>query len=235
MQLTHLLAAGLSTALVSAKATNSRRTVACDFGTTADSGATCESFASSWGMSVNDLKDLNPGITCPNLDINDSYCVIGTVTKDPAATTFKTSTTKQASPTTKQASPTTTKAPSTTTETSGNTPQMPGLAEDCDGFHKIASGDQCDNVANRYGISVDQFRSWNSEVNDSMYLSFQTLQPLTCILHRMLKSLARLLRLRSRFPQASDAWYRRYLHVLPPGWGPGQLLVNLHRCRTFVR
>jgi LysM repeat protein len=232
MQLTHLFAAGLSTALVSAKATNSRRTVACDFSTTADNGATCESFASSWGMSVNDLKDLNPGIKCPNLDTNDLYCVIGTVTKDPAATTFKTSTTKKASPTTKEPSPTTTKAPATTTEASANTPQMPGLAEDCDGFHKIASGDQCDNIANRYGISVDQFQSWNSEVNDSMYFSFQQQFEIDMYPLRMHKPLARLLRLRPRFPQAPDARHCRRLQGLSPGRRRGQLLVDLQRGGT---
>lgn len=168
MQLTHLLAAGLVPGLVSARAAHSRRAVDCDFSTTADSGATCESFAGSWGLSVDDLQKLNPGISCPDLDTSKSYCVIGTVNDDspatttqPPVTTLKTSTTTKASSTTQASVTTSQAAPS-------NSPAMPGLADDCDGFYKVASGDQCDTIAKKFGISDAQFKSWNSEINDGM-------------------------------------------------------------------
>ncbi|KAA8649671.1 hypothetical protein EYZ11_013425 [Aspergillus tanneri] len=129
----------------------SRRAVECDFFTTADVGATCSSFANSWGLSVDALQQLNPGITCPNLDTSKSYCVIGTVTDDPPSTTRATTTT------------TTEPAPS-------NSPTMPGIAKNCDGFYKVSSGDQCDTIATKHGISVAHFRSWNSEINDDYYV-----------------------------------------------------------------
>ncbi|KAK8036237.1 hypothetical protein PG993_008851 [Apiospora rasikravindrae] len=148
MQLSHMLAAGLVPGLVSAA-------VECDFATSADSGATCASFASSWGLSVKDLKDLNPGITCPGLDTSKSYCVIGTVTDAPPATTAAPTTTFK----------TTTKAPAPTSDPS-NSPKMPGLAGNCDRFYKVSSGDSCDVIAKKNGISTTQFKSWNSEIDD---------------------------------------------------------------------
>lgn len=48
---------------------------------------------------------------------------------------------------------------------------MPGLAANCDNFHKITSGDQCDVIETKYGISDAQFKSWNSEINAGMYSS----------------------------------------------------------------
>lgn len=148
MQLTHMITAGLVPGLVSAA-------VECDFATSADSGATCESFAGSWGLSVTDLQNLNPGISCPSLDTSKSYCVIGTVTDAPPATTAPTTTFK-----------TTTKAPSPTAEPS-NSPQMPGVAGNCDRFYKVSSGDSCDAIAQKNGISSAQFKSWNSKIDDS--------------------------------------------------------------------
>lgn len=73
MQLRYLLAAGVFPRIISAKGAHSRRAVDCQFSTTADSGATCESFASAWGLSVDTLESLNPGISCPSLDTSKSY------------------------------------------------------------------------------------------------------------------------------------------------------------------
>ncbi|KAK8074331.1 hypothetical protein PG994_005230 [Apiospora phragmitis] len=164
-----MLAAGLAPALVSAA-------VECDFATTADSGTTCASFASSWGLSVQDLQNLNPGISCPGLDASKSYCVIGTVTDAPPATTT----------TTFKTTNTTTKAP-TPTSAPSNSPKMPGLAENCDRFHKVSSGDSCDAIAKKNGISTAQFQSWNSEIDDSTYLTLPN-QPLTSMPGMILKS-----------------------------------------------
>jgi LysM repeat protein len=48
---------------------------------------------------------------------------------------------------------------------------MPGIADNCDGFYKVLSGDQCGTIATKHGISEAQFKSWNSQVNDSTPLS----------------------------------------------------------------
>lgn len=64
----------------------------------------------------------------------------------------------------------TTTSPGEPEPTSGGpSPQMPGLDANCDNFHKIASGDQCDVIETKYGISDNQFKSWNSEINAGMY------------------------------------------------------------------
>ncbi|KAJ5759970.1 hypothetical protein N7520_007126 [Penicillium odoratum] len=87
------------------------------------------------GLSVENLQQLNPGITCPNLDSSKSYCVVGTATDDPPSTTSTTKTTTSATP---------------TEVTPSNSPTMPGIAENCDGFHEVLSGDQCNTIATQY-------------------------------------------------------------------------------------
>lgn len=171
MQLKHLLIIVLAPGLVSAAALHLRREVSCDFSTTADAGATCESFADTWGLSVDDLKKLNPAIACPDLDTSKSYCVIGTVTEDPETTSASTSTTiTSTSSSTSTVTTTTTQPPTSTTSkpTSTNEPQMPGIADNCDAFYKVKSGDQCDTIAKANSITEDQLKSWNDEINDSM-------------------------------------------------------------------
>lgn len=159
--------------MVSARAL-SPRAVDCAFATTADAGATCESFAASWGQSVDELKKLNPGITCPNLDTSKTYCVIGTVTADPTSsspsssfsstsTTLKTTTTTTKVSTT--SSSTSTSSSTTAAPAPSNSPAMPGLAANCDGFYKVASGDSCDTIASKNGITTTQFKTWNTEIN----------------------------------------------------------------------
>lgn len=175
MQLKHLLTTGLAPGLVSAAALHLRREVNCDFSTTADAGATCESFADTWGLSVDDLKKLNPAIACPDIDTSKSYCVIGTVTEDPETTstsTTITSTSSSSSTSTSTVTTTTTQLPTSTTSkrTPTNEPQMPGIADNCDAFYKVKSGDQCDTIAKANSITEDQLKSWNDEINDSMSL-----------------------------------------------------------------
>ncbi|KAL4860365.1 hypothetical protein BDV12DRAFT_209781 [Aspergillus spectabilis] len=70
-------------------------------------------------------RDLNPDITCPNLDTSKSCCMRDT-----------------------------------------QPPIMPDIAQNCDGFYKVSSGDQCDTIAQRHDITTAQLRSWNSEIND---------------------------------------------------------------------
>ncbi|KAJ5591397.1 hypothetical protein N7450_005369 [Penicillium hetheringtonii] len=137
------------------------RAVECDFATAPDSGATCASFASSWGLSVADLQKLNPGITCPKLDASKSYCVIGTATDEPSST----STTTSKTTTTTTTSKTTTSKTTTTQPAASHEPTMPGIVSNCDGFYQVASGDQCDTIAAKYGISEAQFKSWNTQVD----------------------------------------------------------------------
>ncbi|KAI6362067.1 hypothetical protein MCOR25_006302 [Pyricularia grisea] len=56
---------------------------------------------------------------------------------------------------------------STATATAPATPSptMPGLAPDCDGFHKLVDGENCFGIASKYGITMDQLYTWNTIVN----------------------------------------------------------------------
>ncbi|KAJ5872411.1 uncharacterized protein N7529_004764 [Penicillium soppii] len=78
---------GLVPQLVSAAAV-------CKFSTAVSSSDTCSSFASFRGSTLADFQALNPGVSCPTLTAGQSYCVIGTVTADPANTTKAATTTK---------------------------------------------------------------------------------------------------------------------------------------------
>lgn len=152
-----------------------RRGVECFFDLAAESGDTCEILASGWGISVEEFININPGVTCPDLEAGKSYCVVGEYTPDepttpttepqpPAITTTAPpiTTTSAQPPTTLQTTTTTTSAADP-----GVSPIMPGAADNCNRYHMIQSGDTCDAVASKNGITVSQLKSWNTEINDS--------------------------------------------------------------------
>ncbi|KLU86294.1 hypothetical protein MAPG_05309 [Magnaporthiopsis poae ATCC 64411] len=143
-------------------APHGRRGVQCYFEIQAQSGDTCESVAASWGLSADAFTKINPGVSCPTLETGKAYCVIGEWTPDPQPTTTASSTTTTSGTSTRPTTTPTTTAPSPT-----NTPQMPGIVANCNRFYKVQSGDGCDVVAQKNGITVSQLRSWNTEINDS--------------------------------------------------------------------
>ncbi|PWY82543.1 LysM domain-containing protein [Aspergillus eucalypticola CBS 122712] len=146
MQLKYLTIAGLAPGLSCAL---SKRTIECSFTTDVSKGDTCDSFADG-------LQQLNPGITCPDLDTTKSYCVNGTVSDD-APSTMST-TTMSATTTAKSSVPTPTTITTTTAAVPTNSPAMPGIVDNCDEFYKVSFGDHCDTIAET---------CWNSEINDS--------------------------------------------------------------------
>lgn len=60
--------------------------------------------------------------------------------------------------------PTTTSKPTTTTGNgiSTPTPTQPGMTPNCDKFHFVATGDNCENIAKAAGITTAQFIAWNT-------------------------------------------------------------------------
>ncbi|RJE19225.1 LysM domain protein [Aspergillus sclerotialis] len=155
------IALGLLPQLLAARSIGHvRRSVECSFSTAANSGDTCESFASDWGISVDTLKSLNPDLDCDNFDESVNYCVMGTVTSGDNSTTTSSTT-----------APSITKATTstnslTTTTSNPHSPTQPGLAENCDKFHKVISGDQCGTIEAQYGITGAQFSKWNPYIDD---------------------------------------------------------------------
>lgn len=131
--------------------------VTCNFSTAASAGDTCQSFASNWGLTLSGFQDLNPGVPCPNLVAGQEYCVIGTVT----TVTTTTTTPPATSP------PATTSTPPTTSTTSSlpNTPTQPGLVANCNKFYRVSSGDTCEVIEAKYGISPAQLLSWNPSIS----------------------------------------------------------------------
>lgn len=144
-----ILVLGLLPDLLAARSVRyTRRGVECSYSSTPSASDDCDSFAASWGITTANLKELNPGINCGNLDTSREYCVIGEVTNDPEPTTT-TTTSKQPEPT-----------------DDGHSPTQEGIAKDCDKYHKIVSGDQCDSIESKYQISHSQFSKWNPAINE---------------------------------------------------------------------
>ncbi|KAL8333673.1 hypothetical protein RB593_003386 [Gaeumannomyces tritici] len=153
-----------------------RRSVQCYFELPADSGTTCTSMASSWGISADGFAKINPGTTCSSLEAGKTYCVIGEWTPDttaPPATTPSTTKMSTAAPSTTTTSTTTQPTTKTTSPaTASNSPQMPGVATNCNRFYKIQSNDHCDSVAQKNGISTAQLRSWNTASCSNLWLNY---------------------------------------------------------------
>ncbi|KAH7239551.1 hypothetical protein BKA59DRAFT_532470 [Fusarium tricinctum] len=171
-----------------------RRAVDCSFHYSPDSGATCSTFAEAWGISEDDLKALNPGIKCPNVDIEGSYCVIGSVTDgndDPLPTAVSpksivpasTKVTSGIKITATLVKPTVTQQPSATKQPSGNgiktldaiqegmangikTPEaiQEGMVSNCNKWHFIGEKTTCQGIINYNKISLADFIKWNPAV-----------------------------------------------------------------------
>jgi hypothetical protein len=181
MHFSRLLTVGLLPQLPYALHIPVRRGVDCGFSITASNGATCESLASSWGLDLDTLKALNPGIRCPNIDTNGFYCVVGTVTDDdlsPArpSSTAPVSTKAQPSSTKAVVKPTTlTKATTTAkpspTKPSGNGVETPspiqdGMVGNCNKFHPVRSTTTCKGILDYNKISLNDFVKWNPDVKE---------------------------------------------------------------------
>ncbi|KAK4125354.1 carbohydrate-binding module family 50 protein [Parathielavia appendiculata] len=128
-----------------------RRGVDCLCYETAGSGVTCETIARAWGLTVDGFEKLNPGFTCPDLEVNKPYCVMGTVTPDPSSTTTITS--RTASTTTSTSTPSNTATPS---------PVQDGMVANRNRFHFVQQGHTCATIATLYSISSDCTGLWAS-------------------------------------------------------------------------
>ena len=159
----YLVVLGFMPALLMSRGLPMRRDVVCSSSAVPDEGQTCESFAQSLGLDVDSFKELNPDAQCPDLDTTKEYCASGTDTPSSSATSTGSATSKLST----TIPPTAPSSPIAAMSASEHEPEMPGLASNCDGFHKVASGDRCDLIENTYGISNSQFMQWNSFVNDA--------------------------------------------------------------------
>ena len=44
------------------------------------------------------------------------------------------------------------------------TPTQSGMTENCNKFHKVVNGDNCESIAKNTGISLNNFYAWNKGV-----------------------------------------------------------------------
>lgn len=145
-----------------------RQQVTCDFEITASSGDTCQSFSDDWVLSLEDFESINPGVTCPNLVVGQSYCVLGTVS--PGTTTMSSSTlTSSTLVSTSTSSPLVTSNLSSTSSTSSssapNQPQQTGTVANCDRFYLVKTGDSCDEIESQFDITASELLAWNPSIN----------------------------------------------------------------------
>ncbi|KAM0542840.1 hypothetical protein ACHAPJ_012620 [Fusarium lateritium] len=147
-----------------------RRGIDCGFSTSADGGDTCESFAGSWGLSVDALKLLNPDVSCPDIDTDGFYCVVGTVNDDeptaagPSSTARVSTQVPSPSTTTTKITPTVKSSP--TKEPSGNGIETPpviqdGMISNCNKFHEVRSTTTCKGILDYNKLSLADFIKWN--------------------------------------------------------------------------
>ncbi|KAJ5165060.1 uncharacterized protein N7500_006890 [Penicillium coprophilum] len=109
-------------------------------------GDECRALANSNGITLDQLVTWNPEVKadCSGLWLGYYICV-KVIGVKPTATT----TTGPTQPTNGVATP---------------TPILPGMVANCDKFHMVVDGDQCGNIAQKYGISQSQFTKWNPQV-----------------------------------------------------------------------
>ncbi|KAL4940189.1 hypothetical protein BDV06DRAFT_197177 [Aspergillus oleicola] len=122
-------------------------------------GDQCGSIANDYDITLDDFYRWNPGVgdACGSLWLEYYVCVgiSSTSTTETATTTTTTTTTTTA----------------TTTSSGGGvatpTPTQVGMVAGCTDFHSVEDGDQCDVIASEYGISSDDFYTWNPGVGTS--------------------------------------------------------------------
>ncbi|KAK4233582.1 LysM domain-containing protein [Achaetomium macrosporum] len=105
------------------------------------SGDTCTAILTEYGISLATFYPWNPavGSDCRSLWVGHYVCV-GTIGQT-----------------------------ATTTSTAGNgiptpTPYQEGMTKDCNKFYLVQAGDSCAAILTHYGISLENFSSWNPAV-----------------------------------------------------------------------
>ncbi|KAK2013714.1 hypothetical protein LZ32DRAFT_675836 [Colletotrichum eremochloae] len=103
-------------------------------------GDTCDTIAGKHGITVTQLQSWNPsiGATCTGLWAN-AYACVSIVGHTPSPTT-------------------------TGNGIATPTPTQATIVNNCDAFYFVVTGDNCESIASKHGITVEQFRTWNPSV-----------------------------------------------------------------------
>jgi len=156
-----------------------RRDVDCHQLDTAAEGDTCKSLAAKWLLPISYFVHLNPGIHCPALVAGQLYCVFGDVMTS-ASTSSSNSGPTLPSPTTLPSTTIGSTAAASTRSTvtlsptqtgwlgptlAAPEPRMPGIVPGCRAYYYVIGGENCWIIGNKEGISFQQMRSWNTEID----------------------------------------------------------------------
>ncbi|RMY22481.1 hypothetical protein D0866_11929 [Hortaea werneckii] len=112
---------------------------------TAQSGDSCAAVEEKFDITFAQLYKWNPSIgeDCANLWLGYAYCVDASVSE------------------------TTTSSPTGSTPSFVTpTPTQEGMTKSCNDFYKVKSGDSCYEIASYYGISLEDFYTYNPAVGD---------------------------------------------------------------------
>ncbi|TID07466.1 LysM domain-containing protein [Colletotrichum higginsianum] len=143
----------------------------CSWWADYDGSQTCQEVLDFNWIDLKSFRRWNPsvGSDCSGIKAGNSYCVEAYNEPTPPPEAEETTTTKAVVTTT--AAPTSTKAPTTiitttTTTSAGSGVETPepvqgGIVKNCNKFHFVASGDSCAAIAQKYGLTVAQFASFN--------------------------------------------------------------------------
>ncbi|KAM7185212.1 LysM domain containing protein [Naviculisporaceae sp. PSN 640] len=133
-------------------------TTACKRWHVVQSGNTCATLEAQYGITRSQFLTWNPAVSS-NCESNFwayyAYCVGTTVV---TTTTSSSSSTRSST-----ATPVTTGPPG---------PTMTDAPANCNGWHLIATGDDCDNVASRYGLTRAQFIAMNPSISEDCSAGF---------------------------------------------------------------
>lgn len=125
----------------------------------------CAVVERSFGITFSQLQIWNPNLdsTCGNLLLGEAYCVNSPQT---TSQSVNTATVTEAPTNGGGTSPTSVTATQTTSTTvSAPTTTITGTTSNCFKWYVVVSGDSCDKIDTANGITLAQFRLWNTSVN----------------------------------------------------------------------
>ncbi|KAK3342345.1 hypothetical protein B0H65DRAFT_575430 [Neurospora tetraspora] len=118
-------------------------------------GQDCPAIQYLYGITFDQLLRWNPaiGASCQGMWANTYLCVSTTTDQTTLITSTKTTVI-------------TTSKPTTTAGNGISTPQpiQTGIPTNCDKFHTVVAGDECQAIANKYSVSLSQFYAWNPAI-----------------------------------------------------------------------
>lgn len=124
----------------------------------AQSGDSCSDVAKEYGLTLAEFIALNTNVdtSCNGFLAGYAYCVDGVADSGSTTTTSATPTTAT----------TTTKTSTSATSVTTPSPIQTGMASGCTTFYEAVANDGCYDIAQEYGITLDEFYAWNTAVGD---------------------------------------------------------------------